>query len=246
MQTRHPASANTLLLNQHRSLAVRKVDMFPSEARPFPGLGTLGGLEQRPNVISEAKGTPAETRSQLDMFQHSRPDGSSWGATLKATGYSNIYKHKKSRQISRSKRMDDRGSARDNEGLVFDGPRLKHSLHSSGPRFPIGGPLASTYLIEGGSRRLRRVRARRRCWQTSLFACTWTDRHSPTWISQPSPAFLSQFSSLCLAIIRDRSACQAVCSFLGQVLTSGIIVSFQLADKLLPSRGWGRVMATAT
>lgn len=117
--TRHLASANTLLLGQHRSLIVRNVDMFTSEVRPFPRLGTLGGLEQCPNVISGARRTPAVTRSQLDMFQPWRPDDSSWGVTLKATGYSNTYRHRKSRQISRSNRMiRSRGSARDNEGLL--------------------------------------------------------------------------------------------------------------------------------
>lgn len=105
--TRHPATANTLLLDQHRSLAVRRsnVDIFPSEVRPLLGLGIWSGLERRPNVISEARRTPAEARSQLNMFQPWRPDGSPWRVTLKATGYSNTYKHRKSRQISRSRRM---------------------------------------------------------------------------------------------------------------------------------------------
>lgn len=50
------------------------------------------------------------------------------------------------------------------------------------------------------------------------------------------PHFEANIPSLCLATTRDCFACQVVCSFFGQVLTSGIIVSFQLADRL-PTRG---------
>ena len=55
------------------------------------------------------------------------------------------------------------GSARDNEGLVlmFNTEALTPQLRSE---IPHRRALASTYLIEGGSRRLRQVRARRRCW----------------------------------------------------------------------------------
>lgn len=159
---------------------MRSIDILPSEARPFLGLGILSGLEQCPNVISGARHKPP-LRPDLSWtcFKPWRAYDGSWGVTLKATGYSNIYKHRKSRQISRSSMMME-GPRGIMKGLSR-WSRLKHSLHNSGPRFPIGGPWSpheqlmaepncAGSVLSGDVGRL------------SLFGCTYKDHRSPTWI----------------------------------------------------------------
>lgn len=107
MQTRHPASANPLLLGQQRSLAVRIVDILPSEARHFLGLGMLSGLDRRQPERDVRSQTEPPLRPDLSWtcFNLGGLMTAHGVSHQKATGYSNIYEHSKSRQISRGKRM---------------------------------------------------------------------------------------------------------------------------------------------